>query len=319
MDHSIIPFDEITVGATVRVCVVDSVQYLSIRDVIMHLCNLTPKRANEKWERVSSEVKKELAALCGQYKFPGPGNSTPSPVITFRGVLKLVMYLSGDKAAMHRSAMVSILTRYYAGDGSLAEEIKDNAASNAPIVQLARATLVADARNNANGGDHHSMSTSHKRKIEELEIEKIQLDIQARKLENMVAITSGYRRLCKDFVMDDRACLVFKDYYLNTILFQGGGSSSSSSSSSLSTAQAATSGKPISLSLVAGELGFKVASNELISIGIELKKRYLEKHGKPPSKHDQVCDGRVTKVNSYMESDRYMIEEVLRWHVANKQ
>ncbi len=42
---------------------------------------------------------------------------------------KLAMFLSGDKAAFHRAAMVSILSRYYAGDDSLTDDIEANAAS----------------------------------------------------------------------------------------------------------------------------------------------------------------------------------------------
>lgn len=72
--------------------------------------------------------------------------------------------------------------------------------------------------------------------------------------------------------------------------------------------------KPISLSMVAAELGLKIPPNELISIGMELKKKYMAKHGKEPTKHDQLCGGRMTKVNSYMEADRDIMEEVLRTH-----
>jgi hypothetical protein len=69
--------------------------------------------------------------------------------------------------------------------------------------------------------------------------------------------------------------------------------------------------KPISLSLVAAEMGLKIPSSELISLGLALKNRYVSLHGKDPSKHDQLCDGRMTKVNSYMEADRSMVQEVL--------
>ena len=70
--------------------------------------------------------------------------------------------------------------------------------------------------------------------------------------------------------------------------------------------------------MIAAEMGLKIPSNDLISVGVELKKRYVAKHGKDPSKHDQLCNGRMTKVNSYTESDRALIEEVLRWHAAGK-
>ena len=37
--EALIPFDEIVPGAKVRVAVINGKQYLSVRDLIMHLCN----------------------------------------------------------------------------------------------------------------------------------------------------------------------------------------------------------------------------------------------------------------------------------------
>lgn len=331
-----IPFDEIAAGASARICTIENVQYLSVRDVIMHLCELTAKRANEKWSLLSETAKNELTEFIGQFRFPGPGNPSPSPVISFKGILKLIMHLSGEKAAMHRSAMTKILTRYYAGDGSLVEEVEANAQSAAPVAQMARAALAAEAMPVQN-----EISLPNKRKLEELEIAKLEADIGSRRAEtearlaetearrtetearrhlvnheHITKCTASYQDMCKDTVMDERARLIFKDLYLNMAMLReqpvaaGGGQPL--------LANGPSPNKPISLSLVAGELGLKIPSNELISIGGELKKRYVEKHGKSPPKHDQLCDGRVTKVNSYLESDRPLVEEVLRWHAAGR-
>jgi hypothetical protein len=76
--------------------------------------------------------------------------------------------------------------------------------------------------------------------------------------------------------------------------------------------------KPISLSLVAGELGLLIPTHNLISIGVELKKLYLALQGKDQPKHVQLCNGRVTKVNSYMESDPALMEEILHWYLAGR-
>ena len=45
---------------------------------------------------------------------------------------------------------------------------------------------------------------------------------------------------------------------------------------------------------------------------MDLKKRYFKLHNKAPSKHEQLCDGRVTLVNSYSEQDRPLIVDALR-------
>jgi hypothetical protein len=140
---STIPFDELVPGATVRYTTIDSEQYLSVRDVIMHLCGRTAKTANKRWERLSDQVKDEVAMFCREFQFPGQGNKAET-VITFKGALKLAMFISGEKAAFHRIAMVQILSRYYAGDDSLTDDIKANAASTSQMAVMARNALAAE-------------------------------------------------------------------------------------------------------------------------------------------------------------------------------
>jgi hypothetical protein len=59
-----IPFDEIASGATVQVAVIDGVQYLSVRDVIMCVCDKSDKRASKVWDRLGEDKKKEVSAFC---------------------------------------------------------------------------------------------------------------------------------------------------------------------------------------------------------------------------------------------------------------
>ena len=140
---STIPFDEIVPGATVRITTINGVQYLSVLDVLMNLCGSTSKSANKKWERLSDEAKDEVATFCRHFQFPGQGNKTET-VITFKGALKLAMMVSGENAARHCAAMVSILSRYYAGDGSLTDEIEANAASTSAVAEMARNSLASE-------------------------------------------------------------------------------------------------------------------------------------------------------------------------------
>jgi hypothetical protein len=151
--------------------------YLSIRDVLMHVCDLTPKRANEKWDRLSNDIKNELTSFCGQFRFLVL--AIQRLVLTFKGVLRLIMLVSGEKAALYRSAMSKILQRYYAGDGSLTDEIQANPQSDAPIAQMARAALVAEAVPVLQD-ETTTMSLGNKRKLEELEIAKLEIELEAR-------------------------------------------------------------------------------------------------------------------------------------------
>jgi hypothetical protein len=313
-----IPFDEIVLGATARLCVMDDVQYLSITDVIKHVCAKDFRGASKVWRNLSDEKKEEVWQKRTHFQFPGQGQSE-QPVTTFQGILKLVMIVGGENAKKYRTSMVKILTRYYAGDGSLTEEIEANAKSAAPITQMARASLAAEQVEDRSLVDL-------KRKREELEFSKMHEEVESMRKANRAAelanramehehlskVTASYRELCQDTVMDERSRMIFKDNFLNMAMLQG------PAAAGLLTDGQPNNNKPISLSLVAAAMGLKIPSNDLISIGVELKKRYVEKHGKDPSKHDQLCNGRMTKVNSYMESDRPLVEEVLRWHTAGR-
>ena len=131
----IIKLDEIVPGATVRFTVIDGVQYLSIRDLIMHLCDKDQHDAAQIWRRMSPDKISELGTFCSNYKFPGRGQQD-QPVITFPGAVQLSMFLPGENAKKNRSAMSKILVRYFTGDPSLIKEIEANAKSDEPVAQI---------------------------------------------------------------------------------------------------------------------------------------------------------------------------------------
>ena len=65
-------------------------------------------------------------------------------LVTFDHALELVMVLPGKVAKEFRVKACDILKRYFAGDASLLPEIQANAASNAPINQMAREACAND-------------------------------------------------------------------------------------------------------------------------------------------------------------------------------
>jgi hypothetical protein len=115
---AVIQLDEIVPGATVRFCVIDGVQYLSIQDFIMCVCGQNNKRACETWDNINQTFKDGFSEWIVTFQFPDRGQ-LDQPVITFMGALKLMLYLPGDTAQQHRSLMIDILRRYFAGDMSL--------------------------------------------------------------------------------------------------------------------------------------------------------------------------------------------------------
>lgn len=322
-----IPFDEIAAGTSARTCVIENEQYLAIRDIFMHISSLSTVRANEKWRLLSDEVKKEVAEFLGNFQFPGKGNK-PEPVIKFKGALKLVMLISGSKAALYRSAMAKILTRYYAGDGTLLEEVEANAQSSAPVAQMARAALASEPV------VQNELAVTNKRKLEELTIAKLETEIEGRQAETKAKLaenearrlqanhehiskcTASYQDMCKDTVMDERARLIFKNLYLNMAMQQTPKQSSITGGASPANPDPAM---PIKLSQVAADLGMRVSKNELISLGSEVSKLYVAKHGKLPGKHEQLCQDKVCWINSYTEEDRPLVEQVLlRWRAEGR-
>ena len=92
----VIPFDDIVPDSYVRVTSIDGKQYLSIRDIIMHVCDKDNNRAAQVWREMPESQKKEVNSFVASFQFPGIGQSK-QPVITFPGAIKLSMFLPGEK------------------------------------------------------------------------------------------------------------------------------------------------------------------------------------------------------------------------------
>ena len=141
MATTIIPFHELVPGSEgVRFTTVEGTPYMSVRDIIMVVCNQNNDRAGKTWRNLDESMKDELRQFLTNFQFPGRGQSQ-QPVIKLEGSLKLVMWLPGNMAKDFRTKACEILNRYIAGDASLVAEINANAVSTAPINEMARASL----------------------------------------------------------------------------------------------------------------------------------------------------------------------------------
>ena len=61
----------------------------------------------------------------------------------------------------------------------------------------------------------------YKRKREELELNKLEVEVKSAAYEHLNKITTSYRELCQDTVMDEKARLIFKDNLLTKAILQG--------------------------------------------------------------------------------------------------
>ena len=179
-------------------------------------------------------------------------------------------------------------------------------------------------------------SVGFKRRREELEVLRMELEISTMRVNcykqeeearsmaqaRILSTTAELERIRDPLRsnLDDRTRLMIQDALQNTILnsmHQGSltitnGHSASSQPTNLITNNNSTNA-PISISSVAAELGYKPSSADAKRIGIDIKKRYMKLHNnQAPPKHDQLCDGRVTQVNSYTNKDRPILVEALR-------
>jgi hypothetical protein len=299
---SLIPFDEIVPGASVRCVVIDNTQYLSIRDIIMHMCDRLNDHAGKTWRDLKDDFKNEIKELVKEYQFPGRGQSA-QPVITFPGALKLSMFLPGENAKRHRSSMAKILERFFAGDKSLLAEIEANAVSMHPVAQMARESLWGSTF------DTRALEL-RKQHLEidglELEIERRRIENKKQKMDNIQQFQSLMMGLRNDQVLDVRTRLKLEDMAKNDIMqpdhkrlaLENGESNNL---------------KSISIGEVAAAMGYKnLAHGDSIRIGNEATRLYREKHGEAPSKHAQWVDGAERMINSYTEQDRDILEKAVK-------
>jgi hypothetical protein len=200
-----------------------------------------------------------------------------------------------------------------AGDQSMHDELDANAKSDSPIAQMARESLQED------------YAVGFKRRREELELMRMEQDIKLRdqdikvrdqemRIKDELHRQQYYRGVEGDLKrignpentsgIEERACLLLKDKYTNMLMGANDPPSASADKSS-------SPNKPISIASIAAELGYKPSTNDSKKIGKSIKKAYVKKYGDDPPKHEQICDGRVTRVNSYTERDRDLVEEAL--------
>jgi hypothetical protein len=225
-----------------------------------------------------------------------PGFTTK--LLTFQDAIEFVMVLPGQTAMAVRQQFARIIREYIAGERSLIAEINANAASDSPLAQMARASAPPSSDETAVG---------FKRRREELELSKLEEEIKAMAQSRIITAAGEIERMrdptrCN---LDERTRLMVQDALQNSIL------TGTQQQPLLTDGSSPSPNAPISISSVATALGYKLTTNESKRVGHDIRKRYQRLHGKAPPKHDQLCDGRVTLVNSYTEQDRQLVTDAL--------
>ena len=309
-----IPFDDIVPGARVRVCVMDGVQYLSIRDMIMCVCGKDNKRACETWDNLSQSKKDEVSDFFGNFQFPGKGQSV-QPVISFVGALRLIMFLPGEAAKKYRASMAEILRRYYAGDVSLIDEVITNNGSGSPVNEMARASLAADG--GEEGGRIEEDPESRKRKREDVELFKMEVDAQLALWNGKMAMVDKYKAMSGDRALDAETRELFKKALREAVAGGPGGAGEPvgvpGAICGVVHAEPDPEVDPVEINIVdmAEELEVDLNKARLKRVDGVMLNHYWRKYKRYPERAEISRHGEEFEVNLYYETDRHVMERAL--------
>jgi hypothetical protein len=163
---------------------------------------------------------------------------------------------------------------------------------------------------------------SHKRKLDQLEIEERvvaldmkkaeiqykQVEAQSKFIDVISKTVELYTNLCPNQEIDDHGRVLLKDYLFNSItqwnilinkikpIFP--------------------SAKLITVSSVAADMGLRFSAGTLIKINRRVKRDYEELYDEEPPKHEQIVGGAMRQVCTYQERDREIVEDVIRRYIG---
>jgi hypothetical protein len=268
----------------------------SVYDFMVNWCGYSVQSASKqfsRWISDSSKVKQEIDAATTYVKFPGKGQRE-TPTMTLSGLERLFLLMSGKLAAEFRKLVEDTFRRVMAGDRSLIQVIEANSESNGPVQMAYRSSIAQEP----------PASTLEdlclKRKREELEIRKLELELQREEQKVQFGLMEKYDALCTNKNMDERAKILFKDKLLNSTIL-GGSGSISPEHTSISMSQFVDSKDP----------EMNPTKEQLMTLGKIASKLYRERYGQAPSKHTQMVGGIPTEVNTYFKKDQEILEKAL--------
>ena len=132
----------------------EGMQVFSVYDFINLVCQKNGTYAHNAWARLKdrdSNLKEGDGFKMEILRYHADSVSSTvksrnrvTPVMTLRQLQRLLLSLDNKVASDFRMIVEGIFTRYIAGDLSMIEEIRENAASTAPIHQAYRQALVQE-------------------------------------------------------------------------------------------------------------------------------------------------------------------------------
>ena len=281
----------------------DGLQVFSVYDFITLACQKTDggayaRKTYSNLVKEGCEYRDEIVKNVHNLHFPG-GRGGATPTMTIRGLQRLLMILGGKVAAEFRTLAESTFTRVMAGDTSLIEVIRANAASDAPVNQAFRQALAQEPVSLGLSDDERKRKAQRDNLLFDLELRERLSKVKDAEVARINMFTSTMEMLNPDWKRDTRLRLSVEDSLKTTVL---GGSMLAITDGSVPLTQS------LSVGEVAQKMGYTPSHGDSIAIGRSVARAYALKHGSKPPKHRQWVDGAEREVNSYTEADRGLIE-----------
>lgn len=265
----------------------DQVQYLSIRDIIVHLCCKSGGDALKLWYKIEKSNGEEFKEIVGYHKFPGMGQRG-QPVIAWNKACVLINILPVRKENWAKKAVDTI------------NECFSSSLSLVPV------TPVNDV-----------VSTGRKRRIEDVELEERMLAIEEKRITMQLEAQAApleFLRTCNEIAQslggwDQREKARNKAMLSNLLEMVY---KNQPGAPEIQVQQETT--ETTSISKVVAKMGLKNKVNYLRAGQIASNLFYAH-HGVRPGdkygKHTQIIDGRPTSVNDYGIDDEKLIERAV--------
>jgi hypothetical protein len=135
MQLQTVSFDELKPGAVVRV-LLEQPPLIYAVDLVQVVTGKNSEDAAKALRDLPADLYLPEKISCRSIRLPS--GTKKVKFVTYEDALELVMVLGGKQAKIMKTQFAKTLTRFFAGDSSLAQELQANATSTAPLNALAR-------------------------------------------------------------------------------------------------------------------------------------------------------------------------------------
>lgn len=346
----------------IRLAKVDGVTKISIYDVMEYICDIQNRHHRSQLDKMISKMEEgtskvrtnlgdfnegatkvptSMGDFISSHKFKGRGQQE-TPVTDSKGLLRIMLYLPGPRAAHIREHVLTIANRYYAGDRSLCTEVREIASHLDQLEQTNPDDPALMFRESSNREEqalprHEKERLEKKRKREE-EIEEIahrlkmedmrkehekkqisHLNEQMQMLENLFNPQDN-----TGFVKNETDVIWLADLRRNQSkkIFN----TFPQITDDPHDPQDLVPGQPriqnadqvvVTVAEVAQQMGVPYRGPVLASYGKTVAAAFREKYNRdPPSRRQELSNGRPMWVKQYYEKDRQMMVDAIQQFVG---